>query len=129
MDDKDPTLLAKVAGGLVGALSAAYWWMWNMTHKKIDGKADKEAFDALAKRIEEHMITKALFEEHTKSDEHQLGALKEEALIQRGHIAKLFDRLEESTAETQVRFTQQDTAAHQRHIDLLNAIHEIAKKK
>jgi hypothetical protein len=126
-DGDDVGLLTKILGGLLGALSAAYWWMWNMTHKRIDGKAEAKEMDELVKRIEEHTISKGLFDEHTKSDDKALAAISVEMATQRGNIGKLFDKLEESNAETHVRFTKSDHDAHQRHIDLLNAIHAIKK--
>jgi len=126
-DGDEVSLLTKILGGVLAALSAAYWWMWNMTHKRIDGKAEAKAMEELAKRMEEHTITKELFDEHTKSDDKQLAAIGGELATQRTHIAKLFDRLEESNAETQIRFTKSDHDAHQRHIDLLTAIHALKK--
>ena len=57
-------------------------------------KADKEAFDRLAKKVEEHSIGRDVFDEHVKSDERQLSHINTEIGVQRSHIAKIFDKLE-----------------------------------
>ena len=98
--------------GVLGLMAVIY----KLTHTKIDGKADKEAFDRLSSRVENHTINKATFDEHVSSDEKQLASINDELGVQRGHIGKIFDRM-----------TQMDENSHSRHIELLNAIH--GKKK
>ena len=57
-------------------------------------KADKEAFERLTNKVEAHSIGREEFAEHVKSDERQLGLINAELGIQRGHITKIFDKLE-----------------------------------
>ena len=120
-------LSSKIIAGALAALAAAWGWMLHATHQKIDSKADREAFMTLAEKVEDHMITKAQFDEHAKSDERQLGSLNEEMGRRRKIEETLFEKITELGSETQVRFTQVERAASDRHIELLNAIHAIKK--
>lgn len=83
--------------------------------------------DALYSRVENHTISKDVFEEHVKADVRQFEQFGAELATQRSHIDKLFEKMEESNSETQVRFTKSDYDAHARHVDLLNAIHALKK--
>ena len=123
----DSDLTSKILAGAVAALAAAWGWMLRATHQKIDGKATKEAFETLEKKVEDHMITKAQFGEHVKADERQLADLSDEMERRRNIEATLFEKIEEVGSKTEVRFTQVERAASERHVELLNAIHEIDK--
>lgn len=107
----------KLLAGAGAALTALATWAWNHTHSRIkdmdDTKADRNALCNLVKKVEEHMITKEVFDQHLESDEKQLGAIDSELSVQRGHIAKIFDKLED------VRAT-----IHAQHVEIINAIHE-----
>ena len=123
----DIGLAAKIMGGMGAALSALGAWEWAHTHARIDRKADKEAFDKLSAHIETHMIGTTAFSEHTKSDERQLEQLNGEISTQRGHIAKLFDKIEELGDKTEVKFNVLERLGTERHIELLKAIQEIKR--
>jgi predicted aconitase len=114
----DASLLAKIATGLGAALTALGAWAWKHTHDVLMTKADKEAFDRLADKIENHSISKAEFEQHTKNDDVHFAAINTDMHTARTNIAKIFDKLED------VRNTI-DT----KHIELLNAIHAIKSDK
>jgi hypothetical protein len=94
----DASILGKLLAGTGAALAALGAWAWRHTHSRIDrvdtSKADKEAFDRLAERVENHSISTKLFDEHVKSDERQLAAINTEIGVQRANIAKIFDKLE-----------------------------------
>lgn len=92
---EDPGLWAKIAAGFGAALAALGTWAWAHTHTRIDRKADAQTFMDLKNRVETHMVGKAVFEEHLRSDERQLEAINNEMSNQRGNIGKLFDKVEE----------------------------------
>ena len=126
MSDPDTqSWLSSLVAGLGAAVAALGTWAWRHTHKLIGDKADMKSLDALTKRVEDHAITRDAFDQHTKSDEQQLGAIDKELGMQRGHIAKLFDKLEELGDKTEVRFAVMEKAGFERHVELLNAIHSI----
>jgi hypothetical protein len=112
MSSEDPTLMGKIFGGVGAALAAISTWAWTHTHKRIDEKADKEAFDKLAAHVDAHSISRDLFEQHVANDERQLAAITDEIDKQRGHTEKIFDLVRGI-----------ETQAHSRHVELLNAIH------
>ena len=116
-----------VAGGSLLTLFGTWFGLHKYTHGKIDRKADKDAFDKLSERVEDHTISRDAFDQHSQSDERQLGAINGEMAVQRGHIAKLFDKIEELGDKTEVRFTVTEAKATDRHIELLNAIHGLKK--
>jgi hypothetical protein len=117
----DAGILGKLLAGVGAALAALGAWAWKHTHDQIArvdmSKADKEAFDRLADKIEHHSISKAEFEQHIKADDTHFAAINSDMTTARSHIAKIFDKLED------VRNTI-DT----KHIELLNAIHAIKSK-
>lgn len=88
------------AWAAVLALLALVW--------RQQGAAMKDASAAAAKDLEAH----------GKEDERQFNALHEEQKLQRAHIAKLFDRIEE-----------QGRRSEDRHVELLNALHEGLRTK
>ena len=98
-DPDDIGLLGKLIGAMGVALTALGTWAWSHTHKRIDNVGDKLEGKASA----------------------------DEVMVQRGHIAKLFDKVEELGDRTELRFSAQDARAHQMHIELLNAIHSLKK--
>lgn len=112
---EDAGLLAKITAGIGAALAAISTWAWTHTHKRIDEKADKDAFEKLSERIDSHTISRDMFEEHVKSDERRLEDLNDEITTQRGNISKLFDKM-----------SDMDHRSHAHHVELLNAIN--AKK-
>jgi len=87
--------LATLLAGMGAAVLALATWAWYHTHNRIDGKADKEAFDSLSKQVVDHSISRDVFNEHVRSDEQQLGALTDEMKTQREHIGKIFDKIDE----------------------------------
>jgi len=96
----------------VGAAVAAAWaWIFNSMHKKIDSKADKAAFDQLREQVEKHAITRESFEQHVVADERLFQRLIDESSIQRAHITKIFDKL-----------TEADDKNHERFVELLKEI-------
>lgn len=92
-------LAAKIMAGLGAALAALGTWAWAHTHSRI-------------KDVEMKADSKASIEE---VDRH------------RDHIAKLFDKIAELSDKTEVRFSVMEKAGFERHIELLNAIHELKK--
>lgn len=100
------------AGGLL-TLFGTWFGLHKYTLGKIDKKADRDAFNALAQRVEDHTISKEVFEEHTKSDKQQLVAINSEIGIQRAHVASIFNQMRDM-----------EKTGHERHIELLKAIHE-----
>ena len=113
----DAGILGKLLAGAGAALAALGTWAWRHTHSRIDrvdtAKADKDAFDKLAAKVENHTISKDAFEQHVKSDERQLSDLNIQIGTQRSHIAKIFDQMRDM-----------ENAAHARHVELLNAVHD-----
>ena len=96
----DVGLAAKIMGGLGAALAALGTWAWAHTHSRI-------------KDVDMKADTKASSEE---VDRH------------RDHIGKLFDKVQELSDKTEVRFTVMEKAGFERHIELLNAIHGLKEK-
>ena len=92
-------------------------WAWSHTHTRIDGKADATSFAKLEKKIEEHMILRREFEEHVRSDEHQLEAIRSEQATQRATIAKIFDQMRDMATQNA-----------DNHVELLGAIHDAVEK-
>lgn len=91
----------------VGAAVAAAWaWIFNAMHKKIDGKADKAAFDQLREQVEKHAITRESFEHHIASDERLFQRLIDESSIQRAHITKIFDKISEADDKNHDHFVE-----------------------
>jgi hypothetical protein len=123
----EPNLLSKALAVAMAALAAAWGWMLHATHQKIDGKADKEAFVNLTQRVEDHMITKAQFDEHVKSDDRQLSELNAEMGRRRDNEEKLFDAVQDLGDKTEVRFAQVESTASDRHIEMMKAIHAIGR--
>ena len=113
---EDVGIAAKIMAGMGAALAALGAWAWHHTHKRIDEKAEMKALDALAKRVEDHTISKDVFDEHAQGDTRAFNSLSDEISRQRGHVEKIFDELKE------VRRDMSDG-----HKELLNAIHGIKK--
>ena len=82
-------------------MAAIGTWAWSHTHKRIDNVDGKIEGKADSEEVDRH----------------------------RDHISRLFEKIEELGAKTEIRFSTVDRQAHERHIELLNAIHAIAKKK
>ncbi|HUT61933.1 MAG TPA: hypothetical protein VNA25_29190 [Phycisphaerae bacterium] len=99
-------------GGAGAALLAAWGWIFASTHRKIDGKATKESVDRLEGTVSAHTITKESFEQHCKSDERLFEAIVEEAKLQRGHIAKIFDQMKDSEEKSRNRHDATMTAIY-----------------
>ena len=118
--------MVAAAGGLL-TIFGAWFGLHKYTHGKIDGKADMKTLDALAKRVEEYAISRDVFDQHVKSDEQQLESIGKEISVQRGNIGKLFDKIDEASDRTEVRFVTIEKQSVDRHIELLNAIHRLAK--
>lgn len=92
--------LLDYAWGVFGGLLMIIWGMLNnkiTEHKSTLEKQIETSHTTLSKRIDE---------------------CNEEGDTQRGHIAKIFDKLEQNSRESQMR-----------HIELLNAIHTGLDKK
>jgi len=87
-------------GGVGAALLAVCTWLWAYTHRKIEDRVNKTDFDT-----------------YTKAAAEQRDAIHEELKVQRGHIAKVFDQMKDMNEKN-----------HDRHIELLNAIHDRPKK-
>ena len=126
---EDIGLMAKMVGAAGGLLTlfGAWFGLHKYTHGKIDGKADVKALEDLADRMEKYAISKDVFEQHVRADEVALEALGKEIAVQRGNIGKLFDKIDEAVSETQMRFTTIEGRASDRHVELLNAIHNLKK--
>lgn len=107
--------LHSLVAGLGAVLMALGTWAYNFIHKRIDGISDAG-------------IRKDTFEEHMKSDEKTMAAINAEITTQRQNVAKLFDKIEELGDKTETRFTVNEKTAVDRHIELLNAIHNIKPK-
>ena len=118
--------MVAAAGGLV-TLFGAWFGLHKYTHGKIDMKTDKELFDKLSERVEDHTISRDTFDEHARSDERQLNAINGEIAIQRGNIKDIFEKISELNDKTEVKFTVLERQSTDRHIELLNAIHSITK--
>ena len=111
----DTGYLHSLVAGLGAALAAVGTWAWSHTHKRIDtvtdGSVSQKSFDAHQKDEHEH---------RERMDESIAGA--------RATQAKLFDKIQELSDKTEVRFTVNEKTAVDRHIELLNAIHQINPK-
>ena len=110
----DPDLWAKIAGGFGTALAALGTWAWGHTHKRIED-AEKRVMERLEK-IENKAISRDDFDAHAHNDEKVQGSIKEELEVQRGHIGKIYDQMRDM-----------EQKGHERHVELLNAIH-LSKK-
>ena len=119
--------MAKALAAMGVALTALATWAWNHTHKRIDGKAEMKTLDDLARRVEDHTISRGEFDQHAKSDEQQLAAIGAEIGVQRNNIGKLFDKIDEAVDRTEVRFVTIEKQSFERHVELLNAIHALKK--
>lgn len=97
----DPDILSKVTAGLGAALTALATWAWAHTHKRVDAVDAK--IDGKASTVE--------------VDRH------------RDHIAKLFDKVQELSDKTDMRFSKMESDNFSRHVELLHAIHETHAKK
>ena len=113
---EDIGLMAKmvVAAGGILALFGSWFGLHKYTHGKIDKKADKAAFDKLTEKVEQHTISRDVYEEHTRSDIRQLDALSSEIIRQRGHVEKIFDEIKDVRQEMS-----------NGHKELMNAINNI----
>lgn len=109
---EDQGYLHTLVGGMGAALAALGTWAWNHTHKRID-------------TVTEDSTMKETFDQHVKADETALHGLNEEIKTQRGHIAKLFDKIDEESDKTSVRFSASDKQQFERHIELLKAIQDL----
>lgn len=69
-----------------------------------------------------HSNTQKLKEMREDQDK-AVQSLKDEQDIQRGHIAKLFDKLEEHGRRSEDRHNEEVKEANKRHLELLSAIH------
>lgn len=118
----------KIVAGLWAAVTALATWAWHHTHKLVDGKADGKALDALTRRVEEHTISRDMFEQHVKSDDQQLAGIAKEMDTQRANVVKLFEKIEEAVDRTEVRFSRIEQQAHDRHVQLLEAIHAVGRQ-
>lgn len=87
-------------GGLLGVV-------WSQLTGKINDM--KEGVS----RLEERTISRTTFEDHMETDEKVQGQLREELQVHREHIARIFEQMRDIEGK-----------AHERHIELLNAIHE-----
>jgi hypothetical protein len=67
-------------------------------------------------------------DDHKLEDAKEFKAIKDEQFMQRGHIAKLFDKLEENSRRSEERHTELINRAHAGHVELLRAIHLKADK-
>ena len=91
----------------IGAAVVASWaWIFNSMHRKIDAKADAEAFDRLRKQVENRSISKESFDAHILSDERLFQRLIDESAIQRTHITKIFDKINEADEKNHGRFIE-----------------------
>jgi len=102
---EEPGWLKEAFVALSAAVSFLATWAWKHTHKRIDEKVSHEVFI-----------------QHQKSDEQQLEKISAEIAIQRQHTTKLFEKLEDLSDQTSVKFTVLERLSTDRHIELLNAI-------
>lgn len=93
--------LTTLIGGLGAALAALGTWAWKHTHERLDVVDKKYDSKANKEDVERH----------------------------RDYIARLFEKIEELGNKTEVRFAAVERQNHERHVELLNAIHAIPKKK
>lgn len=105
-------IIEKVLAALGAAIVGLGTWAWTHTHKRIDVNAER-----LNDMSESH-ITREEFERHEQYEREQFESLRKEQHIQRGHIGKVFDKLES---------VQHDM--HAQHTTLLTAIHELIKSR
>lgn len=71
----------------------------------------------------------AALDSHAKDDDAKFKAVHEEQNVQRGHIAKLFDKLEESGKRSEDRHREFMQALHDKHTEMLNALHAGLRSK
>ncbi len=98
----DPGLIAKILGGVSAALTAIATWAWAHTHKRIDEKADKEMLVALTTEMRDK-LSAAEFEGYVKATERRFDEIGSELTTQRGHITKIFDKLEDMNRRAEDR--------------------------
>lgn len=97
----DPGILAKVTVGLGAALTALGTWAWHHTHARIKDTETKMDSKASSDEVDRH----------------------------RDHISKLFDKVQELSDKTDLRFAAVEARASDRHVELLNAIHSMGRDK
>ena len=89
----------KLLSAAVAALSAVVTWAWVHTHGRIE-KVDKKSDDKA---------------DRAEVDRH------------RDHISKLFDKISDMDRRTEQRFMEVERISHDRHVELLGAIHEVGQ--
>lgn len=120
--------------GLVG------WYLTqNAKEHEMLRKATKEAMDAAQKaredastshsvlmdKIMDHMDDQ--FKEHTKMVRLEDSKLNEELVIHRAHIAKLFEKLEESRKDTATQLTNHAERSEDRHREVMGTLQSITQ--
>ena len=93
--------MAKALAAMGVALTGLATWAWQHTHSRIKDVDMKTDGKASTEEVERH----------------------------RDHITKLFDKIEELSDKTEVRFTVIESRASDRHVELLKAIHESRNKR
>jgi hypothetical protein len=99
------TMLADKAWAIVAGLVGITWKANETKHKDTRAAAD------------------TALKAHAKEDDKRFIAVHEEQQIQRGHIAKLFDRLQEQARESDARHRELMERMHQGHTELMQALH------
>lgn len=85
----EATLLEKILTAVGAGFLAIGTWAWNHTHKRIDHTEDKVS------DMSEQFIAREEFARHEAYEREQFAALRAEQDIQRAHVAKIFDKLEQ----------------------------------
>jgi hypothetical protein len=92
----EPGIFKEIVGALMAGLSAAFWWGWNHTHKRID-------------TVETTASTKADHAEHLRT---------------KGHVESIFEKIEEMKETFNNRLNEMERRNNDQHQQLLAAIYE-----
>lgn len=107
--ENDPGWMSQAIGALGVAVTALSTWAWKHTHKRIDtveAKADS-------------YVTMQAFLQHTQTRDERLDKIDAALLKHDGTAAKMFDRLDDAIAKTELRFVLTDKENRVRHEALL----------
>ena len=116
-------------------------WAWNHNERQHTALrvASEEAMKAAQKAREDASVSHSVlmdkimnhmddqFKEHTAVMQREDGKLNEELTIHRNHIAKLFEKLEESRKDTATQFTNYSQRSEDRHREVMQSLQTITQ--
>ena len=107
--ENDPSWMSQAIGALGIAVTALSTWAWKHTHKRIDTVESKV----------DRYITNEAFLQHTKTRDERLDRIDAVLLHHDGTAAKMFSKLDDAIAKTELRFVLTDKENRVRHEALL----------